>query len=231
MGCGWSTRTRRICLLLPLDAVVAAICVAPASLLAVEPLLLRACAEQRGPSLVVSTGMGHCSWSVTPICTTEQGSLTWSAGWLPGTVRRLTILHVWAHAVHRLSLLGALMSHHRCRRAPGAGVAIGARARLRRTSGRHEMRATTARIHHMRSAHALRPRHEVWLHHHGPSHLPVLGWHVLPIIRETPELAHLRTAGTHKHWLVVLHLRRRVHSWVGHRGVAKTGRCKGLCRV
>lgn len=223
MGCGWSTRIRRRCLLLPLDAVVAAVCVAPASLLAMEPLLLRACAERRGPSLVVSAGMGHCSWSVTPICTTEQGSLTWSAGLLPGTVRRLTVLHVWAHAVHGLSLLGALVGHHRCRRASWAGIAIGAGARLWRTSRRHEMRATAARVHHMGSAHALRPRHKVWLHHHWPSHLPVLGWHVLPVVRETPELAHLGSAGTHKHRLVVLHLCRRVHPWIGHRGLAKTG--------
>jgi len=198
-------------LLMALGALVPAVRVTPAPLLMLTTLLvplLKATPELLGPRIGIPARVGH--WTARVL--------------LQMAIRRLAMLHVRAHAVHRLSLLGALMGHHGRRRPPGAGVTRRSGARLRRTS-RWKKLGVSPRVHHLRAAnHPLRPWHKVRLHHHGTSHLSLLGRHILWVARKTSELTHLRSARPHVDWLVIWQLRRGVHTWVCHRRLAEARR-------
>lgn len=131
---------------------------------------------------------------------------------------RLVILDIGAHAIHGLSLLRALVRHHRRGGTSGTGVSVDPGDRLR-SRWRHELRVA-ARIHHLRTRnHSLRTRYELRLHHHGTSHLALLRGHVLGVVGEATELSHLRRP-RHKDGLVVGHLCWRV---VGDRHIAEAG--------
>jgi len=145
-----------------------------------------------------------------------MGLLTWTSRLLllmvPWTKRGLAVLHAWAHSVHRLPLLRTLVGHHRGDRAPWTRVPIRAWS-LWRSTVRHEL-GVASRIHHLWVPdHALRPRHEVWLHHHRAPHLTMLG-HVL--VREVAVLVHLGSPGPHVGRLAGRNLRWGVHGRVGH---------------
>ena len=146
-------------------------------------------------------------------------------------IRRLAVLHARAHAVHRLSLLGALMSHHGRRRPPGAGVTRRSGTRLRRTS-RWKKLGVSPGVHHLRAAnHPLRPGHKVRLHHHGTPHLSLLGRNIRRVTGKASELTHLRCAGAHVDGLIVRQLRGGVHAWVRHGRLAEARRGERLRRV
>jgi hypothetical protein len=79
--------------------------------------------------------------------------------------------------------------------------------------------------------HALGTRHKVRLHHHRSTHLCLLGRHVLRIVGEAPELAHLWCSRAHINMLVVRDLTRGIDSRIRHSNLPRSRRRKRLRRV
>ena len=138
--------------------------------------------------------------------------LTWTARLpLPISWGRLAVLNTRTHTVHRLSLLGTLMCHHRSCWPPWTRVAVSTRRPLRWSTRWHEVRV--ARVHHLR--YALRTGYKLRAHHHRAPHLTLLWSHELLTIREAPVLSHLRSASrAHVNGLVIRHLSWRAHARV-----------------
>ena len=193
--------------------------------------LLRACSKVLRARVVVTSGIGHCETGLALWDQPRQASFQLTlACRLLGRKDWLLVRYVRTHPVNRLALLRPLRNHQWCCWASWTWISVGARERLRRCTTWGKELSVCSRVHlHLRSSnHAVRPCHELRLHHHGATHVAGLLWHKLGVVGKTPVPAHLRRAGATErlhHRLAVWHLSRGVHRrWVCHGHLCHAGR-------